>query len=104
MTMTNETLPPTLTRADFDSDEEYQEYQAIEGADYSDQPAASQADKDFWKALADTHINGAREKISLNVPKRNLSRLKAKALEQGMPYQTLINSVLQQWLTDGRSR
>ncbi len=104
MTMTNEMLPPILTRADFDSDEEHQEYLAVEGADYADAPAASQADKNFWKALADEHISGAREKISLNVPKRNLSRLKAKALEQGMPYQTLINSVLQQWLSDGRSR
>lgn len=102
--MTNDTLPPILTRADFDSDAEYQEYLAVEGADYADQPAATDADRAFWKALADEHINGAREKISLNVPKRNLSRLKAKALEQGLPYQTLINAVLQQWLSDGRRR
>ncbi len=104
MTMTAEPLSPILTRADFDSDAEYQEYLAVEAADYDDAPAASDAEKAFWKALADEHINGEREKISLNVPKRNLSRLKARALEQGLPYQTLINAVLQQWLRDGHHR
>ena len=104
MTMTADKQPPVLTRKDFGSDEEYAEYLAIEGADFTDQPVASQAEQDFWKSLADEHINGEREKISLNVPKRNLSRIKARALEQGMPYQTLINAVLQQWLTGGPKR
>lgn len=99
-----EPLPPILTRDDVDSDEDYREYLAVEGADYAETPAASDAEKAFWSALATEHITGEREKISLNVPKRNLSRIKARALEQGLPYQTLINSVLQQWLRDGQSR
>ena len=102
--MKTSNFPPILTRSGFDSEKEYQEYLDIENADYSDIAPASETEKDFWKALADEHINGEREKISLNVPKRNLSRIKAKALEQGMPYQTLINSVLQQWLREGQRR
>jgi predicted DNA binding CopG/RHH family protein len=102
MSTITETLPPLLTRQDFASDDEYREYLEIEGADYDNQPAASDAEVAYWKALADEHIGGAREKISLNVPKRNLSRLKARALEQGLPYQTLINAVLQQWIAKQR--
>ena len=104
MTMNTKHLPPVLTRDDFESAEEYTEYLAIEGADFSAVIPATEDDKDFWKSLADEHISGAREKISLNVPKRNLSRIKARALEQGMPYQTLINSVLQQWLSGIQNR
>lgn len=96
--MTNPILPPELTRADFATDAEYHEYLAIEAADYPPQ-AATPEQKAFWQGLADQHINGEREKISLNVPKRNLARIKAQALEQGVPYQTLMNSVLQQWLS-----
>lgn len=94
--------PPMLDRGDFDSDEAFQEYLDIEAADYSALRPADAAEKAFWKAIADEHINGEREKISLNVPKRNLSRIKARAVEQGLPYQTLINAVLQQWLAKGR--
>lgn len=36
----------------------------------------------------------ARAKISLRLPKGVLERLKVKAKEEGMPYQTLINSIL----------
>ena len=39
-------------------------------------------------------IDGERAKISLRIPKTDLERLKAKALREGMPYQTLINSIL----------
>jgi uncharacterized protein (DUF4415 family) len=35
-----------------------------------------------------------RAKISLRLPKGVLERLKTKAKEEGMPYQTLINSIL----------
>lgn len=102
--MTAENLPQELTRDDFDSDEEYQSYLVVEAADYGEVPSATDAEKAIWAALADEHVKGEREKISINVPKGNLSKLKARALERNMPYQTLINAVLQQWLRDGHSR
>jgi predicted DNA binding CopG/RHH family protein len=39
-------------------------------------------------------MNAEREKITLRISRRDLSRLKSKAMQEGMPYQTLINSIL----------
>ncbi len=39
-------------------------------------------------------MNEERTRISLRVPKTDLSRLKAQAMKAGIPYQTLINSIL----------
>ena len=39
-------------------------------------------------------LNDERVPISLRISKHNLSKLKARALREGMPYQTLINSIL----------
>ena len=33
-----------------------------------------------------------------NIEERDLARLKARAAEEGMPYQTLINSILHKYL------
>ena len=43
---------------------------------------------------ARTTLNDERVQITLRVSKRNLSKLKARALREGLPYQTLINSIL----------
>lgn len=45
-------------------------------------------------------INEERTRISLRVPKSDLARLKARALREGIPYQTLINSILHQAAND----
>ena len=47
----------------------------------------------FWKDAAPNTMEGKRQRISISIPERDLARLKAKALEEGMPYQTLINSI-----------
>jgi predicted DNA binding CopG/RHH family protein len=46
------------------------------------------------QAIARSTMNEERIPISLRVPKTDLSRLKARAMREGMPYQTLINSIL----------
>ena len=50
--------------------------------------------------LAKATINPERVRISLRVPAMDLSLLKAQALKLGMPYQTLINSILHKSATD----
>ena len=50
-------------------------------------------------SAAKTSINEERVKISLRLQKSDLERLKAKALREGMPYQTLINSILHKAVT-----
>ena len=55
--------------------------------------------KRFWKDAARNTIEGKRQRISISIPERDLARLKAKALEEGMPYQTLINSILHKYVS-----
>jgi predicted DNA binding CopG/RHH family protein len=49
---------------------------------------------EFWRQAARQVINGKRKRISLSIPERDLAILKAKAIEEGLPYQTSINSIL----------
>ena len=46
------------------------------------------------RQIARATINDDREKISLRVPRSDLVRIKSRALREGIPYQTLINSIL----------
>ena len=46
------------------------------------------------EAMARAAANPAREKITLRIARTDLLRLKAKAMREGMPYQTLISSIL----------
>jgi predicted DNA binding CopG/RHH family protein len=39
-------------------------------------------------------MNAEREKITLRISRGDLARLKSRAMQEGMPYQTLINSIL----------
>jgi predicted DNA binding CopG/RHH family protein len=41
-----------------------------------------------------------RAKISLRIPKRDLIRLKLRALQEGIPYQTLINALIHRYVSD----
>ena len=54
--------------------------------------------REFWKAVAKATLDGKRQRISISIPERDLARLKTKAAEQGMPYQTLINSILHKYV------
>ncbi|MDP3896949.1 MAG: DNA-binding protein [Mesorhizobium sp.] len=55
-------------------------------------------DRAFWMEAAKRTLDGERQRISISIPKRDLARLKAKAAEEGMPYQTLINSILHKYV------
>ena len=50
------------------------------------------------KAMARATINGDRAKISLRVPKNDLIRLKSRAMQEGVPVQTLINSLIHKYV------
>ena len=47
---------------------------------------------------AEQALNGERQRISISIPRRDLLRLQARAAEEGMPYQTLINSILHKYV------
>ena len=51
------------------------------------------------EVMARATINDERFKVSLRVPRGDLTRLKSKALQEGIPYQTLINSLIHKYVS-----
>ncbi len=54
--------------------------------------------KEWLREVARNTLNPKRKRISISVPEPDLARLKAKALEEGIPYQTLINSLIHKYV------
>lgn len=52
----------------------------------------------FWAEVARNTLDGKRKRISISIPERDLRKLKVRAAEEGMPYQTLINSILHKYV------
>jgi predicted DNA binding CopG/RHH family protein len=55
--------------------------------------------REYWKQLAENKLASRRKRISISVPELDLMKLKTRAAEEGMPYQTLINSILHKYVT-----
>ncbi len=84
---------PSIGR--FVDEEEKALIAAIESPDFvPGKNALTPARMKELQAAARATINEGRAKISLRLPRSDLARLKARALREGMPYQTLINSIL----------
>ncbi len=75
-------------------DEERQLIESLEADDASFKSHLTPTRKKQIEAIARATMSGEREKITLRIPRSDLARLKSKALQEGMPYQTLINSIL----------
>jgi predicted DNA binding CopG/RHH family protein len=84
--------PPKI--AEFLDDEEKALVDAVESPGYKPKSELTPARKKAYAASARAAMNEARVKISLRIPESDLLRLKAKAMREGMPYQTLIGSIL----------
>lgn len=79
----------------FLDDEERELHELLESGQSSHSGDALSAERIAQlKQFARNTINEERVKISLRLPKSDLDRLKARALREGLPYQTLINSIL----------
>ena len=86
-------LPPVIT--EFLDAEEEELYNAIESGDHEfGKGILTPERKAELQHAARNTLNDERVAISLRISKYNLSKLKARALREGMPYQTLINSIL----------
>jgi predicted DNA binding CopG/RHH family protein len=81
---------------DFVSEEERKEYLEIE-KNARRHPPVTGAEMDLWKTAGEKALDTKRKRISIMVRERDLEKLKAKAAKLGMPYQTLINSILHQY-------
>lgn len=88
----------------FLDDEERALLEGYEGAwdrgHYGSAPARA-ADIEKARAIARATMNSTAVKITTRLAQNDLTALKARALEQGIPYQTLLASVVHQYV-EGR--
>jgi CopG antitoxin of type II toxin-antitoxin system len=75
-------------------EEEKAVYEAVERADYVPRSILTPKKRAEYRTIARANMNEGRVKISLRLPESDLERLKAKALREGLPYQSLIGSIL----------
>ncbi len=76
-------------------DEEKELIEAIEGGEYDIGESLLTAERKVeLQEMARSTINAERTKITLRLPKRDIARLKSRAIQEGVPYQTLIGSIL----------
>lgn len=76
-------------------DEERELIEAIEGGEYDGaQSLLTEERLAELQQIARNTLNEERQKISIRVPRTDLARLKAKAMREGVPYQTVINSLI----------
>lgn len=75
--------------------EEEELFRAIESDNYDfGKSTLTPARKAELRKAAGNTLNDERVQITLRVSRYNLAKLKARASREGMPYQTLINSIL----------
>lgn len=81
-------------------EEEKELIEAIESDDYKFDGSELTSERvDFLKQAAKNTINEQRQKISIRVPVTDLARLKAKAMREGVPYQTAINALIHKYVS-----
>jgi len=79
------------------SHEEKELMQSIENDEWATVPNFNDVKQDLMKAAAETAIKDYR--INVRISKRDVEALKTKALEDGIPYQTLVTSILHKYVT-----
>jgi hypothetical protein len=84
----------------FLDDEERALVQAFEASDAPVRSGLTPKRKREIEAMARATMTDECAKISLRVPKRDLTRLKSRALQEGIPYQTLINALIHRYVSD----
>ncbi len=81
-------------------DEEKALVQALETGDAPLKTGLTPERKREIEAMARATMTDERAKISSRIPKRDLARLKSRALQEGIPYQTLINALIHRYVSD----
>jgi predicted DNA binding CopG/RHH family protein len=78
----------------FSDDDERDLIEALENENAVFKSKLTSVRKKKFQDMAFNTMNVEREKITLRVSRNDLTRIKSLALQEGMPYQTLINSIL----------
>lgn len=77
------------------TDEEIKILEAVERGEFVSVRNLSQAKKDAQNAAINS-LNKTKN-INIRISEKDLQKLKVKAVETGIPYQTLVSSVLHQF-------
>lgn len=80
-----------------DIKEEKELIESVETGEWKSVPNLEQLKKDLKVAARKTAIKDYR--INIRISKRDVEALKTKALEEGVPYQTLVASILHKYVT-----
>jgi len=78
--------------------EEQELLDAFEKGEFKSVPNLEEQ-KEYFRKIARNTLNKARN-INIRLSERDLSRLKRKAAEEGLPYQTLASSILHKFASD----
>ena len=84
----------------FHDDEERELIESFEAHEGAFESLLTAERKRELEEAARATLDKLRTKISLRVPVRDLTRLKSRAAEEGIPYQTLINSLIHKYVSD----
>jgi len=77
--------------------EEAELINSVEAGEWSSVPDLSELKKRLVQAASETALKDYR--INVRISKRDVEALKTKALEEGIPYQTLVTSILHKYVT-----
>ncbi len=83
---------PTIAK--FSDDEEKNLIESLESDDAQFKSYLTPKRKTELQEMARATMNDVREKVTIRISRRDLVRIKSKAMQDGMPYQSLINSIL----------
>ncbi len=70
---------------------------AVEAGEWKSVPALQSMKDRLQKAATQTALKDHR--INVRISKRDVEALKTRALEEGIPYQTLVTSILHKYVT-----
>ena len=77
--------------------EEAELINSVETAEWSSVADLTSMKERLMKAASETALKDYR--INVRISKRDVEALKTKALEEGIPYQTLVTSILHKYVT-----
>ncbi len=75
-------------------DEEREIIEAMKRGEYVSAPDLAERKKEFKQAAANTM---KKKPITVRIQQQDIERIKVKAMEQGIPYQTLVSSILHRY-------
>lgn len=98
--MAKPSKPANLSRLDFTPEEEADFIATFEVHEGPFESLLTPERKRELEEAARATLEARRSKISLRVRMDHLDKLKARAKQEGLPYQTLINSLIHKYVSE----